>query len=288
MRVQILLLSALVLAVYPANAQSKAEAEPVSETDQNLAKRKVDALADLPKGAAAHIVSPFVISSPNAATASAGAAFTQSLIKAYTNGRFNKMPAPVSVFIFPEAARFEEFCKKKTQAACISVFGFYLSDSRSIVMRGGADGTLSHELVHPFVEADFPGAPIWLNEGIASLFEGPVLPKPGEIHGNVNWRLPRLQNALNNKEEEGEVNVSTLFTTEDAAFRANKEDLHYSMARFFCQWLDTKGKLWDFYHAYRDNVGTDAKGTKALSDTLGMSPDEATKPWRAWVRSLRR
>jgi hypothetical protein len=36
-------------------------------------------------------------------------------------------------------------------------------------------GTLTHEIVHPMLEADFPGAPEWLEEGIASPFEAPVL-----------------------------------------------------------------------------------------------------------------
>ena len=40
--------------------------------------------------------------------------------------------------------------------------------------------TITHELVHPIVESDFPRAPTWIDEGLASLFEAPVLPRPGE------------------------------------------------------------------------------------------------------------
>lgn len=268
----------------------RVQATPEDPTEQTeaLARLRAEAQTDLGRGGAAHIVSPFVIASPNPAVASAGAAFTRSLVTAYVHDRFAKTPTPVSVFIFPEASHYEAFCKLKTQRPCISPFGFYLAGSRTIVMRGGADGTLSHELVHPFVEADFPTAPIWLNEGIASLFEGPVLAKPGEIHGNVNWRLPRLQHALNHKEEESEVNVERLLTTSDEDFRERKEDLHYAIARFFCLWLDQKGKLWEFYHAYRDNTSSDPKGQKAFTDTMGMTPAEASKPWRSWIRTLRR
>ena len=32
-------------------------------------------------------------------------------------------------------------------------------------------GTLVHEIVHPFVEANFPGCPTWFNEGLGSLYE---------------------------------------------------------------------------------------------------------------------
>ena len=30
---------------------------------------------------------------------------------------------------------------------------------------------LVHEMVHPFMDADFPACPAWFNEGLASLYE---------------------------------------------------------------------------------------------------------------------
>ncbi len=53
-------------------------------------------------------------------------------------------------------------------------------------------GTLVHEIVHPFIEANFPNCPPWLNEGLGSLYEqsGEV---QGRIHGFTNWRLHGLQ-----------------------------------------------------------------------------------------------
>jgi Protein of unknown function (DUF1570) len=227
---------------------------------------------------------------PNLAKAKARQRWVHSWLQAQ-NGRFSKAPErAVSIYIFPDSYRYETFCKKATSAACISPYRFYLPSTRTIVMHGGADGTLSHELVHPFVESDFPTAPTWLNEGIASLFEGPSLPKPGEIHGTTNWRLPRVQKALRSKDEKDDVTLSALFTMNDSQFRDVKEDLHYSMARFFCQWLDRKGKLWDFYHAYRDHAENDPKGTKAFLGTLetGMTLETANAEWTQWVLSLRR
>ena len=32
-------------------------------------------------------------------------------------------------------------------------------------------GTLVHEIVHPFIAANFPECPAWFNEGLASLYE---------------------------------------------------------------------------------------------------------------------
>jgi hypothetical protein len=265
-----------------------ADAKTVLERDRNA--RRAAAIVDLGKGASAKdATSAFVVASPERSVVGPSVSFVKSVTAAYENGRFGKSPErAVSIYIFPDTPRYEAFCKQKTGEACISPYGFYLSSTRTIAMHGGADGTLSHELVHPFVEADFPKAPTWLNEGIASLFEGPYLPKPGEIHGANNWRLPRLQKALQSKEEKDGVTLDALFAMSDETFRGNHEDLHYAMARFFAQWLDGKGKLWDFYHAYRDHVETDPRGEKAFQDTVGSTPAEASSEWIKWVKPLRK
>src|SRR5205814_1971965 len=124
---------------------------------------------------------------------------------------------------------------------------------RAMVMNAGLGlGTLTHELVHPLVEADFPDAPTWLNEGIASLYEAPLLPRRGEVHGAKNWRHPRLLRALGDPRERARAAIDALFGMSDETFRDGDEDLHYAMARYACQWLDEKKALWDFYHRWRD------------------------------------
>ena len=50
-------------------------------------------------------------------------------------------------------------------------------------------GTLVHEIVHPFIAANFPACPAWLNEGLGSLFEQSG-EHDGHIVGYANWRLP--------------------------------------------------------------------------------------------------
>jgi hypothetical protein len=151
---------------------------------------------------------------------------------------------------------------------------------------GPGIGTLTHEIVHPLVEADFPGAPVWIDEGIASLFEAPVLPRPGEIHGAKNWRLPRLRTALASRKERSEARLDALFGMPDDAFRGTDEDLHYAMARYACKWLDDRGKLWDFYRAWRDSVAEDRTGEAAFKAAVGMSPADANDAWTAWVKRL--
>jgi hypothetical protein len=190
------------------------------------------------------------------------------------------------VFLFGSAEPYEAFCQEHDGSACISVYGFFQPSTRSMVMNAGLGlGTLTHELVHPIVETDFPGVPLWLNEGLASLFEAPVLGKKGEIHGAKNWRWPKLQGALLSPSK-ADAGIDRLFGMTDDEFRDQHEGLHYAMARYFAQWLDERGLLWDFYHAFRDGAESDPTGEKAFAKVVGKSPSEANPAWRKWVLAL--
>ncbi len=217
-----------------------------------------------------------------------GTALMESAVAAYFNKRFDRRPErAISVYLFSSSQRYEAYCKEQLGEPCISVYGFYRPDLRRIVMNAGLGiGTLTHELVHPIVESDFPKAPTWINEGIASLYEAPVIPRPGEIHGRKNWRYPRLSRALASKKEVATVSVEHLFALSDEQFRGDEEDLNYALARYFCQWLDEKAELWPFYRGWRDGYQADQSGAQAFSKATGMTLEEATPKFTRWLRSL--
>jgi hypothetical protein len=208
-------------------------------------------------------------------------------IAGYLNNRFGKKPAEaISVYLFPNGQTYEAFCTRRYDAPCIAHFGFYHPGDRYMVMNIGLGlGTLTHEIVHPLVEADFPQAPTWINEGIASVFEQPILGEPGEIHGGKNWRHPRLKRALSTQERD-HARLDRLFGMRDDTFRGDHEDLHYAMARYVCQWLDERGKLWPFYQRWRDNVVSDPTGEKSFQAIVGMTPSEAHVAWSRWALAL--
>ncbi|MBX3190395.1 MAG: DUF1570 domain-containing protein [Labilithrix sp.] len=223
-----------------------------------------------------------------------GAAFEQSVslmrssMAGYMNNRFGKKPdRAISVYLFPSGQPYEAFCKKQYDAPCIAHYGFYQPANRYMVMNAGLGlGTLTHEIVHPLVEADFPEAPTWLNEGIASVFEAPVITKPGEIHGVKNWRHPRLKRAMTSASEKSLARLDTLFGMKDETFRGDGEDRNYALARYVCQWLDERGKLWPFYQRWRDTAESDPTGVKAFTDVVGMTPTEAHALWSKWALAL--
>lgn len=49
------------------------------------------------------------------------------------------------------------------------------------------------------------------------------------------------------------------------------------MARYACQWLDERGKLWPFYRAWRDGVRDDPSGEKAFERIVGMTQAEMAR-----------
>jgi len=218
-----------------------------------------------------------------------GTALMESAVAAYFNQRFDRRPEKaISVYLFSSSERYEAYCKEYLGEPCISVYGFYRPDLRRIVMNAGLGlGTLTHELVHPIIETDFPQAPTWINEGIASLYEAPVIPRAGEIHGRKNWRYPRLARALAHNEHKAKVSIEHLFSLSDGVFRGDEEDLNYALARYFCQWLDEQGKLWPFYRGWRDGYQNDKSGALAFARATGMTPAEATTKFTRWLRALK-
>ena len=281
----------------PAPAEKKKKAEPppaalAYDLDKDVAERKALAAEHLGKDPHLAVVRDvFVVASPpgtNRYEFAGTLGIVERALEAYFNNRFRTPPArAISVYLFPSAGPYDRYCKTLYDGGCRSPYGIYLSDSRRIVMNIGLGvGTLTHELVHPLVEADFPNAPDWLNEGIASLFEQFYFPKKGEIGGGKNWRHPRLLQGLSSKREREIASLPALFAMDDATFRGDLEDLNYATARYFCQWMDQNKWLWPFYQKWRDSHAEDPSGTKAFESVTGMSPEQANKKWSRGVRAL--
>ncbi len=146
-------------------------------------------------------------------------------------------------------------------------------------------GTLIHEMVHPFLNADFPGAPSWLNEGLASLFEQCEF-KGGHLIGLPNWRLPNLQRLI----RAGTLPAFPAFLAQDRdTFYNTGAGDSYAQARYLCLYLQEKGLLIPFYRAFRAAAATDPTGLKTLQSVLN-EPDIAAFQvrWEAWVLTLKK
>jgi hypothetical protein len=144
-------------------------------------------------------------------------------------------------------------------------------------------GTLVHEIVHPFMERNFPDCPAWFNEGLASLYEQ-CGDQDGQIRGRTNWRLRGLHAAI--ADESLPSTRALTATTTNEFYRAEAGD-NYAQARYLCYFLQEKGLLHKYYHAFRRKVGDDPTGYQTLQEILGHPDMEKfDASWRKYCLGL--
>ncbi len=164
-------------------------------------------------------------------------------------------------------------------------FGYYSPRNRAIVMNiSTGTGTLVHEIVHPFMAANFPECPAWFNEGLASLYEQ-CRDRRQHIWGLTNWRLKGLQEAI--RSEEGLPSFESLCLTTDHEFYTQHPGRNYAQARYLCYFLQERGQLVDFYHQLHRGQIDDPGGYKTLVRILGEDDMLAfQKRWEQYVLGL--
>jgi hypothetical protein len=273
------------------SAQASGAAEPLPPTydlAQDLERIEAEARVEFGPRVRVQTAARVFSIAGRASTVRSTAPIVERALAAYYNGRFSVRPRrALSIFLYPSLRPFHAYCRRKWNRPCSTPYGFYLASERRIVMNiGPGVGTLTHELVHPIVEADFGRAPAWLDEGIASLYERFHFYGRDEIGGSKNWRHPRLVAALRSPTEREHATVQTLFGMSDSEFRDARESLHYAMARYLCQWLDARHELWPFYHRWRDRYDEDPTGERAFVEVVGLTPERAQRRWARWVRQL--
>jgi len=87
----------------------------------------------------------------------------------------------LDIWLFKDAASYEKNARLLFHDQPSTPYGYYSREHKALIMNistGG--GTLVHEIVHPFMEANFPDCPPWLNEGMGSLYE-----RVGEENGHI-------------------------------------------------------------------------------------------------------
>jgi hypothetical protein len=198
---------------------------------------------------------------------------------------FSKDPKEIlDIWLFKDATSYERNAMALFGAKPTTPYGYYSSSHKALIMNistGG--GTLVHEIVHPFIEANFPNCPPWLNEGLGSLYEqsGEV---DGHIHGYTNWRLPGLQKAI----EAGQLpSFKTLLGLDANAFYQDQKGTNYAQSRYLCYYLQQRGLLVKFYRNFLANQKTDPTGYQTLQRILRTRDMKAFKlKWQKYVLGL--
>jgi hypothetical protein len=206
----------------------------------------------------------------------------EKLKKAY----FSRDPANVlEIWLFKDETSYRTHAKEFFNDEPSTPYGYYSPSDNALVMNiatGG--GTLVHEIVHPFIEANFPECPAWFNEGLGSLYEqsGTV---DGHIYGYTNWRLRGLQHGLTKKIVP---TFKALTSMTDREFYKEATGTNYAQARYLMYYLQEKKLLVRYYKEFTANVKTDPTGYKSLQKVLGERDMLAfQRRWEKFVMNLR-
>ncbi|MGQ0760424.1 MAG: hypothetical protein ACT4OT_00190 [Acidobacteriota bacterium] len=198
---------------------------------------------------------------------------------------FSKDPKEiVDIWLFKDKASYERNAQLLFGVRPTTPFGYYSSTHKALVMNistGG--GTLVHEIVHPFIEANFPNCPPWLNEGLGSLYEqsGEV---EGRIRGFTNWRLPGLQDAIKGRRVPS---FQTLTGMNQAEFYDDDRGTHYAQSRYMLYYLQQRGLLTKFYREFYAHQKTDPTGYQTLRRVLGnVDMKDFQRNWENYVLGL--
>ncbi len=162
------------------------------------------------------------------------------------------------------------------------VRGMYLHSERRLVTRD-AGQSLQHEFVHlmHFAQLERIGQrhPIWVQEGLASLYEDYDLHADGsiEFRPNVRFNIARRQVVSKTAEK-----WPALVKLSPEAFMQNAERL-YPQVRSMFEFFAREGKLEEFYRQLCATWKTDPTGTAAIEKAFGEPIARVEDRWRKWM-----
>ncbi|MFM7052744.1 MAG: PDZ domain-containing protein [Planctomycetota bacterium] len=162
------------------------------------------------------------------------------------------------------------------------VRGIYFHKDRRLISRDTGQ-SLQHEFVHlmHFAHMERTGQrhPIWIQEGLASLYEDYTIRADGtvEFHPNIRFNIARRQVLSKTSKPWRE-----LAAMSPDAFMADAERL-YPQVRSMFEFLARERKLEAFYAALGQTSADDPDGTSALERAFGIPLARIEDRWKSWM-----
>jgi hypothetical protein len=192
----------------------------------------------------------------------------------------------IDIWLFRDASSYTNQARLLFDDTPTSRFGYYSAKDHALIMNiGTGGGTLVHEIVHPFIRANFPKCPTWFDEGLASLYEASS-EKNGHIQGLINWRFKGLEKAI----KEGKtISFKQLTSMSPGQFYGGTNySQYYAQARYLCYYLQEKDLLVKFYQQFVAGAEQDPTGYATLQRVLGEKDmDSFKKKWEKFLLGLR-
>jgi len=189
-----------------------------------------------------------------------------------------ELPWNVTI-ILPTADDYKKFAPHK------DVGGFYrYTDKTLIALDRGR--VLVHEFTHALHHADCAAVkqehPVWICEGLATLYEASRL-NAGSLEPQICNRLLTLQQAIRTKTT---IPLAKLLSMKGDKFTKDIA-LCYAESRYLMLYLNHLGVLKKWYETYKDTYANDKTGRVAMEKVLGKRIFSIEEDWKKWVASLR-
>lgn len=184
---------------------------------------------------------------------------------------------PFQIVYFKDKQEFTKY----TQS---TAYGFYQPTTKTLfTYTNSGEGTLWHELIHAFVDANIDH-PIqqWFSEGFASFYEMGGIHDNKFVEGYTNWRLPLLQKML----QRPSYLPLPAFMQEDSM----TEEHGYAKARFIFCYLWRYNKMEIFVKKYlyelsanykKRRLGEEAIAT--LAHLVGKDIKSIEREYKQWA-----
>ncbi len=190
---------------------------------------------------------------------------------------FDAPPDSYVLLMVPDQAQADRILQS------VRVGGYYDHDSRRLVTRE-IGPSLRHEITHALHHAQMDRLgqrhPMWLQEGLASLFEMYDLEADGTLRAEDNTRMNIV---INLHRVNGLHEWSALFAEDDRAFFDARVSAKYAQTRAIFQFFLERGVLVEWYRAYIEGYDEDATGLAATKRVFGAEVSEVQQQFREWI-----
>ena len=163
------------------------------------------------------------------------------------------------------------------------VWGLYNHRRRELVTRGHPRAVrheLAHAIHHGHMDAVGQDHPLWIQEGLASLYENYEFLDDGTVRFLRNDRSEQVQTLAAN---EWLMTWSELVGLQPTAMR--KEAYRaYPQLRSVMRFIADEGHLESWYRSYVEGFDADPTGVKAIELAFGQPIELVEAAWRRWLR----
>ena len=191
------------------------------------------------------------------------------------NELFEHRPDQYISVVLPSPADYKQIVSNP------GVGGFYNHDNRILICQRLGQ-VMTHEFTHALHNADLDPLgqehPIWLGEGLATLYESAQF-EGKKLVPAENFRLTYLQSAVRRNRL---IPLEKLFKMDQRSF-VNQANLAYGESGSLLLYLYDHDLLRKFYDAYKAGWDKEKTGQAALETATGKPLAELEKDWRAWM-----